>query len=128
MVVEIHDAVVLLVSPDSVQTRSVCSAESDIALEYEKRLVSVLCQSVDTRTTVVRPAVVRLKVGALSGSDCFRRHLTWGGVRHRLADGFAELLTAQRAEGLWLETRRVAAGWRHAAVSMPLILAVPAGR
>jgi hypothetical protein len=39
MVLENHDAAILVVSPHSVDLRSVCSAETDIALEGEKRLV-----------------------------------------------------------------------------------------
>jgi hypothetical protein len=143
MVIESHDEVVFLVSPDSVYRLCVCSVEMDTALVCEMRLVAVFYRTVDSRTTAVPLAVARLHgVPSLDqmafahtrhGAGCI---IDWPMAsqnwRRNLLDGAAwrALHTLQAAlhAQLWPKARWAAAGWRLAAVGMPLILEVPARR
>jgi len=101
----------------TVHARSVCSAEIDIALEYEKRLVPVFCRSVDTQAIAVPPAVARLNAVPFLDPMTFAdtRHgagcvIDWPMAsqnwRRKLLDGVAWRVShtrpaALRAEGLW---------------------------
>jgi hypothetical protein len=144
MVIESHDAVVFVVSNDSVHIISVGGAEIDFALEHEKRPIAVFCRSVDTPTTAAPQAVARLN-GVLFLDPMTFADTRYGAgcaidwpmpsqkSRRKLLDGAAwrvlhTLPAALRAEGLWPGARWVAAGWRLAAVGMLLILPVPARR
>ena len=58
--IEGTDAVVFVVSPDSVSTTSVCRQEVEHSLRHNKRLIPVVWRPVDTRTMSVPDAIGRL--------------------------------------------------------------------
>jgi WD40 repeat protein len=73
--IEGADAVVFVVSPDSVDPASVCAQEIEHAAAHHKRFVPVVCRAVDTRVQRVPDAVGRVNWVSFLDPEAFERSL-----------------------------------------------------
>jgi hypothetical protein len=58
--IEGADALIFVVSPDSVDAASVCAREIEHALAHNKRMIPIVCRVVDTRVVQVPEPVGKL--------------------------------------------------------------------
>jgi len=126
--IEGADAIVFIVSPDSVSTASVCAREVEHALRHNKRLIPVVCRPVDTRTTPVPEAVGRLNwVGFLDEAGfhasvatliaAIATDLEWLKSHTRLVQGAVEWDAARRDDSLLLRKNMLSAAERWLALA-----------
>ena len=126
--IEGADAIVFVVSPDSVSAASVCAQEVEHALRHNKRLMPVVYRPVDTRTTPVPEAVGRLNwVGFLDAAGfhtsvatllaAIATDLDWLKSHTRLVQGAVEWDAAGRDDSLLLRKNMLSVAERWLALA-----------
>lgn len=118
--IEAADAFVFVVSPDSVDPTSICEKEIDHAVAHNKRIILVVCRSVDTRAVRVPEAIRRLNWVFFIDPDGFQQSfeklvaaietdLEWVKQHTRLLERAVEWDAAKRDESFLLQKNDLAA-------------------
>jgi WD40 repeat protein len=118
--IEGADAFVFTVSPDSVDPASVCVKEIDHAVAHNKRIIPIVCRSVDTRAVHVSEAIGRLNWVSFVDADGFElsfkklvaaieTDLEWVKQHTRLLERAVEWDAAKRDDSFLLQKNDLAA-------------------
>jgi WD40 repeat protein len=121
--IEGADALVFVVSPDSVDPTSICVQEIDHAVAHNKRIIPIVCRSVDTRAIRVPEAIGRLNWIPFFDADRFElsveqliaaieTDLEWVKQHTRLLERAVEWDAAKRDDSFLLQKNDLAAAER----------------
>jgi hypothetical protein len=121
--IEGADAFVFVVSPDSVDPTSVCVQEIDHAVAHNKRIIPIVCRSVDTRAIRVPEPIGRLNWVPFFDADGFElsveklvsaieTDLEWVKQHTRLLERAVEWDATKRDDSFLLQKNDLAAAER----------------
>ena len=125
--IEGADAVVFVVSPDSVDPASVCAREVEHALAHNKRLIPIACRVVDTRVVPVAEPIGKLNWVRSVAADEFdtaidtllvaiQTDLEWAKQHTRILERAVEWNAARRDDSFLLQKNDLAAAERWLAL------------